>query len=91
MSVIQRIRQKVLRGEFEVSDHTFDELLADNFRLADAVKGILNGRVIRTFTHEYPVARYAIEGKTNDGRLIEIICCFLSSGKVRIITVYEVT
>jgi uncharacterized DUF497 family protein len=91
MKVIARVKLKVQQGKFEFSDHALDELDRDRFTIADAVKALRNGRHIETFTEDYPVPRHIIVGTTADGRYMELVCCFLSNGNLRIITIYDVS
>lgn len=89
MSVIQRIRQKVQRGEVFFSEHTYDELKADYFTTADAIRAIMNGKVVEKLTHDARGTRYIILGTSSDGRAIEIVCRFHENGNLMIITGYE--
>jgi hypothetical protein len=89
MSVIQRIRDKVNRGELFFSEHSYDELKADYFTVRDAVSAIMNGRVVRKLSHDFRGARYVIFGLATDGRGMEIVCRFHENGNLIIITAYE--
>ena len=89
MSVIQRMRDKINRGEFFFSEHSYDELKADYFTVRDAVSAIMNGRVERKLTHDFRGTRYVIVGLATDGREIELVCRFHESGNLIIITAYE--
>ena len=89
MSVIQRIREKINRGEFFFSEHSYDELKADYFTVRDAVSAIMSGRVERKLTHDFRGTRYIIVGLATDGREIELVCRFHESGDLIIITAYE--
>ena len=89
MSIIQRIKQKVQRGEIFFSEHAYDELKADFFTTADAIRAIMNGRVVEKLTHDSRGIRYVILGMATDGRGIKIVCRFHQSGNLIIITGYE--
>ena len=89
MSAIQRIRQKVQRGEVFFSEHAYDELKADYFTTADAIRAIMNGEVVEKLTHDIRGTRYVISGTASDGREIEIVCRFHEIGNLIIITGYE--
>ncbi len=89
MSVIQRIRDKVNRGEFFFSEHSYDELKADYLTTKDAISAIMNGRVERKLTHDYRGTRYVIVGFAADGREMELVCRFHESRHLIIITAYE--
>ncbi len=52
MSTLQRIRQKILRGEYFFSIHALEELENDNFTTDDAVCAILNGEITEKLTYD---------------------------------------
>ena len=53
------------------------------------VKGIvLTGRVIRRSTDDPRGPRYEVGGEASDGRPASVVCRFLPSGVLRIVTVY---
>jgi hypothetical protein len=89
MSIIQKIRQKVQRGEVFFSEHAYDELKADYFSTLDAIRAIMNGKVIEKLTYDHRGTRYVILGTATDNREIEIVCRFHESGNLIIITGYE--
>ncbi len=60
----------------------------DELSTADLREAILSGRVVQALTDDPRGHRYIVQGKAQDGREIEVICRFLTSGKLRIITVY---
>jgi len=90
MSVIQRIRQKVLDRNYYLSWHAEEEMMDDNLERFDAENAILKGRVERKLTKDVRGTRYRIEGPAKDGRIIHVICRFKGDGSLIIITAYAV-
>lgn len=89
MSVIDRIRKKILSGEYEFTiPHFFEEMIADHLSFSDIKAAILKGRVRRKFTRDPRGTRYEVVGPTKDGREIAVICRIKSTGKLLFITTY---
>ncbi len=71
-----------------MTQHAKDEMRDDFLSMGDVKHAILNGRIIRRLTHDPRGIRYVLCGPARDGREINVVCRFLDSGKLRIITVY---
>ena len=91
MSTIQRIRQKIQRGEFFFTTHALEELSDEGFSAQDAIDAIMRGSIDRTFSHDLRGTRYSIVGQTNDQRFLEVVCRFHVKHNLVIITCYDVT
>ena len=53
MAIIQKIRQKIARGEYEFTiPHFFEEMFNDNLNFADIEMAINNGRIARKVTND---------------------------------------
>jgi hypothetical protein len=91
MSVIQRIRQKVIDRDYYLSSHAEDEMWADQLERSDVENAILRGRVEKRMTKDPRGTRYRIEGPARDGRLIHVVCRFNEKGTLLIITIYALT
>jgi hypothetical protein len=89
MSIIQRIRQKILDKDYYISWHAEEEMLDDNLERADVVNAILKGSIERKLTHDVRGTRYRIEGPAKDSRMIHVICRFKEDSNLVIITAYE--
>jgi len=85
---IQRIRQKILDKDYYLSGHAEEEMIDDNLERFDLLNAILKGRIERKLTHDERGTRYRIEGPSNDGRLLQVICRFKEDSSLVIITVY---
>lgn len=89
MSIIDRIRNKILSGEYEFSiPHFFEEMIADELSFSDIKNAILKGRIGRKFTRDPRGIRYEVIGLARDGRKIAVICRIKITGKLLFITTY---
>jgi len=89
LSVIQRIRQKVLDGEYEFTiPHFFEEMVEDDLEFPDIKNAIHKGRIRRKFKRDPRGTRYEVVGPALDSREIAVICRFKSTGKLLFITTY---
>lgn len=86
MSTIGRIQALVRNGLYYLTEHADDKAMADGFDVYDVERGILGGRIRRTWPRE---GKYEIVGPALDGRFIGIVCRITATEKVRVITVYE--
>lgn len=89
MTVIQRIRQKVIHREYYLSSHAEDEMWADELERADVENAILKGRVQKRMTRDPRGTRYRVEGPAQDGRPIHVVCRF-AEGSLLLVTVYAI-
>ncbi len=89
MAVIDIIREKVTRGEYEFAiPHFFEEMADDDLIFADIEHAILRGGIHRTLIRDPRGTRYEVIGPATDGREIAIICRIKSTGKLLFITTY---
>ena len=89
MRVIEAIRSKVRKGDYELTiPHFLEELAADGLVLVDVERAVANGRVARTFTRDSRGRRYEVIGTATDGRPVGIVCRMKVTGTLLFITVY---
>jgi len=89
LAIIDKIREKVARQEYELTiPHFFEEMADDDLILADIEMAIANGRIRRKFTREPRGTRYEVVGPATDGREIAVVCRIKSTGKLLFITTY---
>ena len=88
-SVIERIREKIRSRDYFLSSHAEDEMAEDGFERSDVETAILGGLVDKKLTKDLRGTRYRIEGPTEDGRIIQVLCRFREDRSLVIITVYE--
>jgi len=86
---IRRIRRAIRTGLYEFTAHALDEMDEDDLTEEDVRDVVLCGRVERTLTDDPRGARFVVRamppGRTEP---TEVVCRFLPSGRLRIITVY---
>ena len=90
---IKKIRRAVREDRFEYSVHALEEMDEemdeDNLTEEDVRAAILQGTLIAELSDDPRGLRFVVQGmaKTVDCEL-EVVCRFLPSGLMRIITVY---
>lgn len=88
MTKIERIRKCIAEQNYRVSVHAQEEADKDNLTKKDVESIILTGGITKKFTHDPRGTRYQITGKSRDGRTACVICRFLETNKLGIITVF---
>ena len=88
MHALMRIRQAIREQRYRISAHANEEMSEDDLLAEDVENTILTGEVRRRYTHDPRGTRYEIVGETMDGREAHVICRFLVSGVLNIITAY---
>lgn len=87
--LIEGIREKVLKGAYEYSEHALDQSVLRKISTAEVVEAVKSGEVIE----DYPKDKYGpsclILGWTIQGRPLHIQSSYPSRELVKIITVYE--
>ena len=86
MSRIKQIQAAVRSGLYYLTEHADDEAAADGFDVYDVERGILTGKIRRSWREQ---GKCEVAGVALDGRRIGIVCRTTQTGKVRVITVYE--
>ncbi len=88
MSLLQRIRQKIIDREYYLSSHAEEELLDDALERKDIEHAILKGQIDKTMTEDIRGTRYRLEGPARNGRSLHVLCRFKEDANLIIITVY---
>jgi hypothetical protein len=87
---IRRIRRAVREGRYEFTAHALEEMDEDGLAAEDVRQVILQGSVVAVLTDDPRGDRSVVRGiPKNEEREIEVVCRFLPSGLMRIITVYQ--
>ena len=90
MNVLEEIRNKVLRREYEFSKHAVDQSIVRNTSVAELEQAISGDSGI---VEDYPEDKYGpsclILGFTKAGRPLHIQCSYPSRPLIKIVTVYE--
>jgi hypothetical protein len=90
MSTLQRLRQSVDEQQYRISSHANEEMSEDQLTTEDIEAITLRGRIVRRHKRDPRGTRYEVAGSTIDGRRAHIICRFLPSGVLLIITAFVV-
>jgi phosphopantetheine adenylyltransferase len=88
---IRRIRRAAREGRYEFTVHALEEMDEDDITEADVAQAIISGSLVATLTDDRRGIRFVVRGTSKDKDLdIEVVCRFLPSALMRIITVYTV-
>ncbi len=85
---IEEIRQRVSEQKYPVAADANEEMADDELTALDIEQAILTGKIEKKFTRDPRGTRYEIAGRASDGRPLGVVCRTLSTGWLRIITVY---
>jgi len=89
MTIIEKIRVKIVKNDFELSQHAVNQSIVRHIRVQELREAIRAGEVIE----EYPDDKYGpsclIFGLTIANRPLHVQCSYPSRPLVKIITLYE--
>ncbi|MCW6051618.1 DUF4258 domain-containing protein [Lyngbya sp. CCAP 1446/10] len=89
MTIIEKIRVKIVKNDFELSQHAVNQSIVRGIRVQELREAIMTGEVIE----EYPDDKYGpsclIFGFTIANRPLHVQCSYPSRPLVKIITLYE--
>jgi len=90
MGMLEGIRSKILRRQYELSRHAVDQSIIRGISVAELEEAIANRSAV---IEDYPDDKYGpsclILGFTNAGRPLHLQCSYPSRPLVKIITLYE--
>lgn len=88
---IRRIRLAVSEGRYSYSVHALEEMDDDGLQESDVNDVMMRGEVVSKLTGDRRGTRFVIRGITVTDQIdVEVVCRFLPTGILRIITVYAV-
>jgi hypothetical protein len=88
---IRRIRSALTEGRYLYSDHALEEMDDDGLLESDVNEVIMRGKIVAKLTGDPRGLRFVVGGTTIEEEIeIEVVCRFLPSGNLRIITVYAI-
>lgn len=86
---MRRIRRAVRQGRCEFTGHALDEMDDDELTEDDVCTVLLRGRLVEELTDDPRGIRFVILGTPElRDTPVEVVCRFLPSGLMRIITAY---
>lgn len=88
MRVLQRLHKAIREQRYRISSHANEEMSDEELEAKDIESIILTGKVAWKFTRDPRGTRYEIIGDTTDGRCAYVVCRFLPSSVLLIITAY---
>ncbi len=88
MRELQRIRQAIREQNYRISSHANEEMSDDDLLAEDVEGAILTGEISQKFTRDPRGTRYEVTGNTMDGHRTCVVCRFLPSGVLLIITAF---
>lgn len=89
---IDRIREKIRLGQYDMSAHAMEEMAEDLLTILDIEEAVLSGEVIRVEKDDPRGTKYVVVGTALDRQIpVGVVGRFASSGRYLIVTVYEVT
>ena len=87
--IVEQIRAKMRRGQFEFSQHAIDQSIKRRISVEEIREAMHSPELIEN----YPEAKYGpcclILGYTNVGRPLHVHCSHASRELVKVITLYE--
>jgi hypothetical protein len=86
MRALQSMRLAVKEQRYRISSHANEEMSKDELVSLDIESIVLTGKIVRKYTRDPRGTRYEIMGNTTDGRRACVVCRFLPSGVLLIIT-----
>lgn len=88
MRELERIQKAVREQRYRISSHANEEMSNDDLQVRDIENILLAGKIIQRFTHDPRGTRYELAGKTIDNRHACVVCRFLQSDLLLVITAF---
>ena len=90
--LLERIRDAILYGEYDLTRHAIDEMAEDELGIFDVESAILDGEITKTEMDDPRGPRYTIIGLAEDQKTeVGVVDRFTDTDIYLIITIYEVT
>jgi len=90
--VIDRIRNAIRNGNYDITHHAVEEMAEDNLGIFDVESAILNGQIKKIEKEDSRGIKYVIESLGMDQSIpVGVVGRFKETGIFLIITVYEIT
>lgn len=87
---IQRIRETIRLGQYDMTVHAMEEKAEDNLDIHDVEQALLSGQIARTERDDPRGTKYIVRGTAVDHKTyVEVVGRFKSTGRYLIITVFE--
>lgn len=87
---IRRIRRAAREGRYEFTLHALEEMDEDRLTEAHVRDALLRGRITMQLVGDTRGIRFVVRGRLKvEAHDVEVVCRFLQSGILRIITAYR--
>ena len=87
---LKRIKRAIREERYEFTIHALEEMDEDDLDETDVKYAVLHGEISAELTDDPRGVRFVVRGTTHSrDREMEVVCRFLPSGLLRIITVYQ--
>jgi hypothetical protein len=87
--MIEEIRRKFARNEFEFSKHATDQSILRSISIREIREAVRVGEVIEDYPHDKYGPSCLLLGFTQANRPLHIQCSYPSRSLIKVITVYE--
>lgn len=88
MNPLQRMREAIRDEKYRLSAHANEAMSDDFMEIADVENIFLTGKIVHKFSRDPRGTRYEVLGNTTDNRQGFLVCRFLSTDILLIITTY---
>lgn len=89
---LKDIQYMILIGEYELTEHAYEEMDDDLLTLFDVENALLSGHITKVEKDDKPGPRYTVKGLAEDQKTeVGVVGRFSNTGVYIIITVYEIT
>ena len=88
-SILRKMRSAVRARRIVLTDHTFDEMVADDLLQVDVEQCILKGEIVeRQWDEDFQEWKYVVEGKSTQGENMAVVSKLGFKDNVVVITTY---
>ncbi len=88
MRELERIQKAIREQRYRISSHANEEMSNDDLLAEDMESVIMSGHISQRFTRDPRGTRYEVTGDTMDYRRACVVCRFLTSDLLLIITAF---
>jgi len=89
--IIEKIRDAIRSGNYDMTIHSYEEMVEDNLKTTDIEDAVLSGKIKERQKDDPRGAKYVIQGTPGDkSTLVGVVGRFKETGIFLIITVYEI-
>ena len=89
IALIDEIREKFARDEFEFSRHALDQTVLRRISVGEIRDAVEHGELIEDYPNDKYGPSCLILGRTQAGRPLHVQCSYPSRPMIKVVTVYE--